>query len=155
MYGKHWYHELKDAGAFWLACLIFILVGITFVAAGVWVADFFLFIGIPFLGLGILIFTLLIYSLHLKLKCPENYKTWLWWINFIGGVAGVLTFSIPSMLALPILLLLGWDSGGNLLIGVVFLIVGLLVTVGAWVVGRNQYRKRPRWVTTDKPADEE
>nr|HID13046.1 hypothetical protein [Anaerolineae bacterium] len=149
MHEKTWYYELKGAAAYWLASLIFILVGAASVAVGVLEEEFFLFIGIPFLCLGIVTLVLLVCSLYVKLKHPENYKVWLWWANFIGGLVGALTFSIPSTLALPALLLMDGDDQ-LLLIGAVFSVVGLAVTVAIWLLARRQHRGRPRWVSKDK-----
>jgi len=145
MHEKTWYRELKGAAAFWGAASAFILVRGAFTAVGVGVEEVFLIIGIPFLALGIFILLLLFYSLYLKLAHPENYETWLWWINFIGGLAGALTFAIPSTLALPILLLVEMD-GEALLIGALFSVIGLAVTIGIWFVARKQYRERPKWI---------
>ncbi len=149
MHEKTWYYELKGAAAFWIAALLFILVGGAFTAVGVEAEEIFLVIGIPFLCLGAFILILLIYSLYLKLAHPENYETWLWWVNFIGGMAGALTFAVPSMLALPILLLMEMDSEA-LLIGASFSVIGLAVTIGIWFVAKKQYRERPRWIRKDK-----
>ena len=149
MQRKDWYYEIKGAAPFWIAALLFILTGSAFTAAGVWAEGVFLVIGVPFLCLGAFILPLLIYSLYLKFAQPENYKTWLWWVNFIGGLAGALTFAIPSMLMLPILLLIGMDDEA-LLIGAGFSVVGLAVTIGVWFVGRKQHRERPRWVRKNK-----
>ena len=149
MYGKHWYREIRGAAAYWLATLIFILVGIAFVAVGVAEEEIFLFVGIPFLCLGIAVLVLLIYSLYLKLKHPENYETWLWWINFIGGLAGALTFSVPSTLVLPILLLVEGDDE-TVVIGAVFSVIGLGVTIAVGLLARRQYQRRPQWVSKDR-----
>ena len=149
MHRKDWYYELQGAAAYRIAALLFILIGGAFTAAGVWVEEIFLIIGLPFLCLGALVLILLIYSRYLKLGQPENYKTWLWWVNFIGGLTGALTFAIPSTLALPILLLVEMDDEA-LLIGAGFSIVGLAVTTGVWFVARKQYRERPRWIRKNK-----
>ncbi len=149
MHKKTWYCELEGAAAFWIAAILFILVGGAFTAVGVEIEGAFLIIGVPFLALGLLILPLLIYSLYLKFAQPENYKTWLWWVNFIGGLAGALTFAVPSTLALPILLLAEMEDEA-LLIGVGFSVVGLAVTIGVWFVARKQYRERPRWIRKDK-----
>jgi hypothetical protein len=143
MIEKHWYYEIKGAAAFWLAGIVLALVGAAFVAVGVSEEEIFLFIGIPCVCLGILVLLLLTYGLYLKVKHPENYKTWLWWVNFTGGLAGALTFCIPSTLALPALLLLGED-GEALLIGAMFSVIGLVVTIAVGVLARRQYNKRPR-----------
>ena len=151
MQRKDWYYEIKGAAPFWIAALLFILLGGAFTATGVWAEEiFFVIVGVPFLCLGALILPLLIYSLYLKSAQPENYKTWLWWVNFIGGLAGALTFAIPSMLMLPILLLLIEMDDEALLIGAGFSIVGLAVMIGVWFVARKQYRERPRWIRKNK-----
>lgn len=149
MHEKTWYCELKGAAAFWIAATLFILVGGAFTAVGVEIEGAFLIIGVPFLALGLLILPLLFYSLYLKSAHPENYQTWLWWVNFVGGLAGALTFAVPSTLALPILLLAEMEDEA-LLIGAGFSVVGLAVTIGVWFVARKQYRERPRWIRKDK-----
>ena len=145
MHENNWYNELKGAAAFWVAALVFILAGGAFTAVGVLLEKFFLFIGIPFLALGVFVLLLLVYSLYLKLAHPENYQAWLWWVNFIGGMAGALTFALPSTLALPILLLMEMD-GQAILIGTLFSVIGLGMLVGIWFVARKQYTGRPRWI---------
>jgi len=114
------------------------------VAVGAATERLLLFIGIPFAGLGTFLLALLIYSLYLKHKHPENYDTWLWWVNFLGGLAGTLTFCVPSVLALPILLAIGAQAE-SLWLGALFFVVGLLSAVALWLVARRQYEKRPRW----------
>ncbi len=156
MVEKSWYLAIKKAAAYWIAGIVFTLAGGAFVAVGALIERFFLIIGIPFLGLGSLILALLIYSLYLNVKHPENYGVWLWWINFIGGLSGALLFAIPSTLALPILLLIE-RAGADLdlapearLIGAAFSVIGLAVMAVVWLVARRQYRGRPRWTKTDQ-----
>jgi ABC-type Fe3+ transport system permease subunit len=69
-------------------------------------------------------------------------------VNFIGGLSGALTFSIPSTLVLPALLLVDGNDE-TLLIGAAFSVVGLAVTVAVWLLARRQYEERPRWVSKD------
>jgi hypothetical protein len=154
-----WYHEIKGAATYWLAGIVFALVGAVFVAVGARAAKFFLFIGIPFLGLGMLVLILMACSLYLKVKQPENYEVWLWWVNFIGGLSGSLLFGIPSTFTLPALLLM--ERAGMLAvrqgdevrwIGAVFSVIGLGVLVVVWMIARRQYSARPRWVKKGKPA---
>ena len=146
MFNRGWIHEIRGAAGFWIAGLVFLLVGTAFTAVGALVLEPLVFIGIPFLVLGGLILILLIYSLYLKLRHPENYEAWLWWINFIGGLLGALTFALPSTFALPILLILEVDEA-PLWIGALFSAVGLGVLVATWLIARRQLQDRPRWVT--------
>ena len=143
-----WPHETRGSRAYWLATLVFILVGVAFAVVGALTEKVFLFIGIPFLCIGTVLLALLIYSLHLKARDPENYGTWLWWVNFVGGLCGALLFSIPSTLALPMLLLAGVETE-SLWLGALFSAVGVAVTVAVWLVARRQYGQRPRWVSGD------
>jgi hypothetical protein len=151
MFERLWYRELKGAAAFWLASLVFIVVGGAFVAVGVLAESVFVFIGIPFLGLGLLILSLMVGSLYIKVKRPENYGTWLWWVNFVGGLLGALLFAVPSSLALPLLLLL--DMGDEALwIGALFSLIGVAVIAVVVLIARKQYRERPRWLRKDEAA---
>lgn len=152
MIGGYWYRELKGAAGFWIAALLFTLMGGVFTTVGVLVEPFFLLVGLPFLGLGLFVLVLLIYSLYLKVKHPEKYPGWLWWINFIGGLAGALLFAVPSTFALPILLLLDLPAD-TLWIGVLFSVIGAIALVVVVLIGRWQYKKRLPWTELEK-ADE-
>ncbi len=143
MFSTHWYREIRGAAAFWIAGFVFTLVGGVFTAVGALTETFFLLIGIPFSCLGLLIIALLIYSLYLKLAHPEKYHTWLWWVNFSGGLLGALLFAVPSTLALPILLLVDAPSE-TIWIGVLFSAIGVVVSIAVGLIGMRQYRKRPR-----------
>ncbi|MFZ5918745.1 MAG: hypothetical protein ACOYZ7_17555 [Chloroflexota bacterium] len=138
-----WYHEFRGAARFWIAALVFALAGITFTVVGALVEPFFLFIGLPFLGLGLLILALLVYGLNLKRQNPERYPIWLWWVNFIGGLAGALVFAAPSTLALPILLLVDVPSE-TIWIGALFSVIGIVTLVIITLIAKWQYGKRPR-----------
>lgn len=138
-----WYRELRGATAYWVASLIFALVGAAFTATGVLVAPFFLLLGIPFLCLGVFILLAMLFSVYLKRVHPERYSIWLWWVNFIGGLFGALLFAVPSTFALPILLLVG-TSSETIWIGVLFSAVGAIALVAVVLIGFWQYRKRPR-----------
>jgi len=154
MIEKSWYLAIKKAAAYWIAGIVFVLVGSAFTAVGALEERVFLIIGIPFLGLGVLIIALLISGLYLNIKHPENYGVWLWWVNFIGGLSGALLFAIPSTLAFPILLLTGW-TGAELLIGAAFSAIGLAVMAVVWLVARRQHRGRPRWARAGQDDHQE
>jgi hypothetical protein len=138
-----WTHQFRDAAAFWIAALVFLLAGAIFTAAGVLAETLFLTIGLPFLGLGLLVFALMAYSLHLKRKHPERYPIWLWGVNFIGGLAGARLFAVPSTLALPILLLVDVPSE-TIWIGALFSAIGVITLVIIALIAKWQYGKRPR-----------
>jgi drug/metabolite transporter (DMT)-like permease len=146
MHAKHWHHTFKGAARFWIAALVFIVVGIAFVVVGILGEELFLFIGTPFLFLGTVVLALLAFSLYIRLRHPEDHDAWLWWVNFVGGLSGALLFSIPSMLALPILLLVSEDDEA-LLVGAVFSVIGLATTIVVGMLARRQVRGRPRWVS--------
>ena len=131
--------------AYWTAAVVFTLVGVAFVAVGVAFKIPLTVIGVPILALGLLILAMMLYSVHLRARSPENYDTWLWWVNLIGGLAGVGLFAVPSLFALPVLLLVG-GLEEFLWLGAVFSLVGAAVLVIVWFVARRQYRGRPRWV---------
>lgn len=141
MIGGYWYREFKGAAAFWIAGFVFALVGVVFTAVGMLEEKFFLFIGLPFLGLGLIVLILLIHSLYLKAKHPEKYPGWLWWVNFIGGLSGALLFAVPSTFALPVLLLLGMAE--FIWMGALFSAVGLITLAAMTLIGVAQYKKRP------------
>ena len=136
-----WYGELEGAAEYWIASLTFCLVGGVFTAVGALTEPFFLFIGLPFLGLGLFILVLLIYSLYLKVKHPEKYPGWLWWVNFIGGLAGALLFAVPSTLALPILLLVNVPSE-TIWVGALFSAIGAVSLIGIGLIARWQYNNK-------------
>lgn len=138
-----WYHEFRGAARFWIAALVFALAGMAFTVAGALVEPFFLLIGLPFLGLGLLILALLVYGLNLKRQNPERYQDWLWWVNFIGGLAGALLFAVPSTLALPILLLLDLPTE-TLWIGALFSVIGVASLIGIGLIARWQYNQKSR-----------
>jgi hypothetical protein len=143
-----WTIELKGAAPFWVAALVFLLVGVVLIVVGVEEEEALLYAGIPCALLGLLLLAMLIYSLYLKLGQPENYAVWLWWVNFGGGMAGALLFAIPSTLAAPILLVLEEDE--MLWIGALFSAVGLAVSAGVALLARRQLRDRPRWTRKGK-----
>jgi len=87
---------------------------------------------------------MMLYSVHLKANDSENYVAWLWWVNFVGGLAGVGLFAVPSLFALPVLLLVG-GLEEFLWLGAVFSLIGTAVLVTLWFVAKRQYRGRPRW----------
>ncbi len=143
MFSASWYREFRGAAAYWIASLVFVLVGAVFTAVGALADPAFLLVGVPFLLLGLFVLALLIYSLFLKLKHPERYHTWLWWINFVGGLSGALLFAVPSTFALPILLLADVDAD-VMWIGALFSAIGVITcVVVAWIAAR-QFRNRPR-----------
>jgi hypothetical protein len=142
MFGGYWYREFRGAAAYWIASLTFTLVGVVFTVLGVWVEETLLLVGVPFLFLGGLILVMLIYSLYLKLNRPEKHPTWLWWVNFVGGLAGALLFAIPSTFVLPVLLLAGLAD--FVWLGALFTVIGAMATVAVGAIAVRQYRQRPR-----------
>jgi len=138
-----WRQAVRDSFGYWLGALVLLVVGAVFVAVGALAERVFLYVGIPTLGVGVVLVSLLGYGVYLGVRCPEDLAAWLWWVNYIGGLCGALVFCVPSVLALPVLLLVGADHE-SLLIGAAFTVVGLAVSVGVWLVARRGYEHRPR-----------
>lgn len=95
------------------------------------------------------VFILIIVSSIIKIKSPQNEKTFFWWVNFTGGMMGALLFAIPSMFIYPIYLLfpenIKQQAQNASIILPLFTIVGIIVGIGLFFIARSQYRGRPRW----------
>lgn len=128
----------------WVGTLIFMICGTTFTVIGTIEGEIFLAIGLPILGIGLLVMILAIVSLRISFTQPQNIETFDWWLQFISGITGVLLFSVPSMFALPIVLIIDDNKAW---LGLIFSIVGLILTIVISLVGIRMYKKRPRWIS--------
>ena len=110
-----------------------------------------------FAGLGLLILLWMLGDLYFKYKSPQYRQVWYWWGNFlIATLLPVGLFAVPATLAFPILFLAyllapnalfpaGFpDVANNLIVGLIFSVVGILALAGMFFVGRSMYRNRPR-----------
>lgn len=126
----------------WIGTIVFLLCGIAFTIVGIIEEELFLAIGLPILGIGLLATTLAVISLRISFTQPQNTEAFNWWLHFIAGMAGMFLFSIPSMFALPVVLVIDDDKA---LLGVLFSIVGLILTVVMSFIAIRMYKKKPRW----------
>lgn len=112
-------------------------------------------LGIVFLGLGIGALILGIGDVYLERTNPARRARWFWWGNFILGVIGALLFAIPATLLFPIFLILYWlkpnalfpssvDPANNLLVSLLFSVIGIVVLILLYFVARSRYRERPQ-----------
>ncbi|HPS59192.1 MAG TPA: DUF3592 domain-containing protein [Spirochaetota bacterium] len=105
--------------------------------------------GLIVLVLGAAVFLLIMVSLLIKRKSPQNENTFFWWINFTGGMTGALVFAIPSMFIYPIFTLfpenIKQQAQNTSILLPIFTIVGILVSIVIFFIARSQYRGRPRW----------
>jgi hypothetical protein len=160
------YIEVRGRAAIWIGGLIFTLVGgvITFLAPQllksgqdapairlilIGLGGVFLLFGLGSLGVGV-------GDMVLALTNPPARRHWMWWGNFLLGMGAAAVFAVPSSLAFPLLFIAYMlrpnaifptpapNTNGNLTVGLVFSLVGLLtLALMAWV-GRIALKSRPR-----------
>lgn len=112
-------------------------------------------LGGVFVGMGALIFLWMVVDLYLKFNHPERRDGWYWWGNFIGPLLAAGLFAVPATCMFPLMLLAylfspnilfsanSPDVTNNLVVGLIFSVVGLLSLALMYFVGRSMYRKRP------------
>jgi hypothetical protein len=95
-------------------------------------------------------------DLYLKFWQPEYRDAWYWWGNFIGPLLAVGLFAVPATLAFPLLLVAyllrpnvffpasSPDVANNLIVGLIFSVIGCLCLALMYFVGRSRSRHRPR-----------
>lgn len=160
------YVEVRGRKAIWIGGLLFTLVGgiITFLAPQmltpgqdtpvirlilIALGGIFLLFGLGSLGVGI-------GDLVLALTKPMARQRWMWWGNFLLGMGAAAVFAVPSSLAFPLLFTAYIlrpnaifpsqvpDANGNLTVGLVFSLIGLLtLAVMVWMA-RKSLKQRPR-----------
>jgi hypothetical protein len=160
------YVEVRGRAAIWIGGLIFTFVGaiITFLAPQmlkpgqdasairlilIALGGVFLLFGLGSLGVGI-------GDLVLSYTKPMARRHWMWWGNFLLGMGAAAVFAVPSSLAFPLLLAAyilrpnaifnsrAPDTNGNLTIGLIFTLVGLLTLALMVWLGRKSLKRRPR-----------
>jgi hypothetical protein len=160
------YIEVRGRAAIWIGGLMFTLVGgaITFLAPQllkpgqdasairlilIGLGGVFLLFGLGSLGVGV-------GDLVLAVANPPMRRHWMWWGNFLLGMGAAAVFAVPSSLAFPLLFAAylfrpnvifpsrAADTNGNLTIGLIFTLVGLLtLAVMVWMA-RKSLKSRPR-----------
>ncbi len=109
----------------------------------------FRLLGIACLLVGVPVLVMCFVPLFIRFSSPGNIEVWRWWTNFIGGMAGALSFALPSALIYPIYLFLPpaiREELGRRPFGlVIFTAVGVAVSAAVFFVARAQLRGRPRW----------
>ncbi len=137
----------------WVVAILFTLVGFVLPVTGHFLHPLFMLLGLPFSMLGWLLFGLLFYSEHLRRSDPARYPAWCWWINLIGGIAGVAIFAIPAFFVFPAFLLLGMRE--HYLLGALFTVLGLGTGVATIFVALHLIRHRPREFERPQEPDSE
>jgi hypothetical protein len=132
-----------SATRFWVAAIIFDLVGMTLFVAGALWEPILLLVGLPFALLGWLLLGLLFYGARLKRSAPERYAGWLWWVNLIAGIAGAALFALPALFVLPALLVLGLRE--IYWLGALFSGLGLLTGGATAALAAHAIRRRPKF----------
>lgn len=160
------YFEVRGRAAIWIGGLIFTLIGgvITFLAPQllkpaqdasairlilIGLGGVFLLFGLGSLGVGV-------GDLVLAITNPPMRRQWMWWGNFLLGMGAAAVFAVPSSLAFPLLFAAylfrpnaifpsrAADTNGNLTVGLIFTLVGLLtLAVMVWMA-RKSLKHRPR-----------
>jgi hypothetical protein len=160
-----YYVELRGRAAIWIGGLIFTLVGgvITFLAPQmlkpgqessairlilIALGGVFLLFGLGSLGVGI-------GDLVLAYTKPMARRHWMWWGNFLLGMGAAAVFAVPSSLAFPLLFTAyilrpnaiftsrAPDANGNLTVGLIFTLVGLLTLALMVWMARKSLKHRP------------
>ncbi len=141
--------KLSVPHSFWFVAILFLFVGTCFALAVPLILEKDEFLGgVVFtalatvcLSIGGVVFLMMIYSLWVKWKNPENLEAWLWWVNFVGGLIGALFFIVPSILIEPTFSYIGVEV--DTVNALMFPIVGVAAAVMTFFIGRSQYRGRP------------
>lgn len=152
--------ELQGAARLWVASTVFIIVG-ALIAFGVPLImqptqdrDLALpsmrVLGGVFIILGLAVFLPMLISLFVV---AERREQWHWWINFIGGLLGALTFAVPATLMFPVFLIAYLTrpnalvpndavASNNLSIAALFSVIGVVVLVAVFFLGRKIVREK-------------
>lgn len=153
-------HIIKGKPAIWITALLFTSVGFifTFIIPSVYVSPIedstllsaiFTITGIVFLIIGGIIFIMSLTSLYVKTRYPQKEDLFFWWINFIGGLAGALTFALPSTFIYPLYSLIPYEYrllAKNIDIMLpIFTGIGILVDIAILYIARNQFKNKPHW----------
>lgn len=160
------YIYLRGRPANWVVSIVFMLVGTViafYVPTSVQpspdrhtILTILYILGGFFVGMGALIFLWMGIDLYLKFTHPERRDGWYWWGNFLGPLLAAGLFAVPAAFMFPLMLLaylLGPNiffpadspnADNNLIVGLIFSIVGLLCLALMYFVGRSVYKKRPQ-----------
>lgn len=160
------YMGIRGRPANWVVSIVFMLVGgvVAFLGPSIVAPTpdrettviILRILGSLFLGMGGLIFVWMVGDLYFKFRYPERRDAWYWWGNFIGPLLAAGLFAVPASLAFPLMFLAyllrpnaffpadSPDVANNLLVGLLFSVVGSLTLVFMYFLGRARYRSRPR-----------
>jgi hypothetical protein len=164
------YYQLQGAPKLWVSSIVFIVVGgillvfapslVTQSGAQDWIGKVALqALGGTFLGLGTVVFLLMIAGLYVQPSAPQNKEVFLWWVDFIGGLLGAASFAVPATFVLPLLYwaylqrpnVLYPDSSVNFshdfFLGLLFSTLGIASSIAVYSLARSLLRRRPRWRT--------
>jgi hypothetical protein len=159
------YFSIRGRAANWTVSIIFTLVGavIDFFGPGIVqpspdrgsIVLILQILGGVFLGLGLSIFLWMVVDLYLKYRNPEFRDQWYWWGSFIAPMLAAGLFAVPATLAFPVILLVYLlgpgnllpvdpkDVTSNLLIGLLFTVVGLLTLGLMYLITKSTLKGRP------------
>ena len=113
-------------------------------------------LGWAFVVLGLIVLLPMLATLYVRARRPERERVWFWWINFIGGLCGALTFAIPAALMLPLFSLAylmrpnalfpagDANPAHNLCIAALFSLIGLITLAATVFLARATLRENPR-----------
>jgi len=104
-----------------------------------------------FLALGLAVLLPMLVSL--RIADPVRRDRFYWWVNFMGGLLGALSFAVPAALAFPIFLAAyvtrpnalvpdDLEAVNNLGVSAMFSLVGIVVLIALFFVGREMLRTR-------------
>ena len=159
------YISIKGRAANWVVSIVFILVGamIDFYAPTIVqpspdqgsILLILHILGGIFLGFGLSLFLWMLVDLYLKYRNPEFRNTWYWWGSLIAPLLAAGFFAIPATLAFPVILLLYLLRPGNtlpvdprdimknILLGLLFTVIGLLTLSLMYFTAKSLYKGRP------------
>jgi hypothetical protein len=110
-------------------------------------------LGAVFMVLGLGALVLAGGDVYFEHTNPAARTHWFWRGNFLLGILGALCFAVPATLLFPIFLLaylLGpnllfppnVDPTNNLIVSLIFTIIGIVCLVALYVIARSIYRQR-------------
>lgn len=96
----------------------------------------------PFFLIATTTFILGIWTIWIAFRSPQNMHNIHWWVHFIGGIVGALTFALPSIAVFPITQCFSVEP---LWLGALFTGLGLLTLLFVILYGRKLFIDRPHW----------
>src|SRR5574341_925965 len=98
------YVQLQGPAKIWIASIVLVAVGLVIFFGVPTIADksrldieialnLIHILGFIFFGLGAIPLAMMLIGLFIRANNPQNYDTWVWWVNFLGGLLGALAFA--------------------------------------------------------------